>query len=200
MTRDIGRCSTRRSLDRASLPRRAQQATGSVVTSAGSGKTANFGLALPLTWNSKFLFSGCGGLCGVVFQTPPADARGGGYPMGALAKGYAIAATDDGHASNPVGFVFDGTWALTAPGVPNSDAVADLFHRAVHAVTTGTAPLPGWKGRSVETAATIADRGGAARNRAAPPRRNPTACRAAWLTRRTASSRHRPRARCPSHP
>jgi Tannase and feruloyl esterase len=109
--------------------------TGSVVTNASTGKTANFGVALPLTWNHKFLCSGCGGLCGMVFQSPPNDARGGGFPPDALAKGYAIAATDDGHASTPVGVVFDGTWALTAPGVANEDAVTDFFSRAVHTVT-----------------------------------------------------------------
>lgn len=110
--------------------------TGSVMTNPSTGKTANFGLALPLNWNNKFMFSGCGGLCGVVFQTTPDDARGGGYPPDALAKGYAIAATDDGHASAPVGFVFDGSWAIKAPGVADEDAVTDFFYRAVHAVTT----------------------------------------------------------------
>jgi hypothetical protein len=54
--------------------------TGSVVTNPSTGKTANFGVALPLTWNHKFLFSGCIGYCGVVFQSPPDDACGGGFP------------------------------------------------------------------------------------------------------------------------
>jgi feruloyl esterase len=115
--------------------------TGSVVTNPSTGKTANFGVALPLTWNHKFLFSGCGGYCGVVFQNPPNDARGGGFPPDALAKGYAIAATDDGHASNPLGVVFDDTWALTAPGVANEDAVTDFFYRAVHTVTVAGKPF-----------------------------------------------------------
>ena len=35
--------------------------TGSVVTHPSPGKTAHIGLALPLTWNHKFLVSGCGG-------------------------------------------------------------------------------------------------------------------------------------------
>src|SRR5688500_3283772 len=52
--------------------------TGSVVTNHATGKTANFGLALPLAWNNKFIFSGCSGYCGVVFQQLPHDARGGG--------------------------------------------------------------------------------------------------------------------------
>jgi Tannase and feruloyl esterase len=99
------------------------------------GPITDLNPALPLTWNHKLLFSGCGGYCGVVFQSPPNDARGGGFPPDALAKGYAIAATDDGHASTPVGLIFDGTWALTAPGVAHEDAVTDFFSRAVHTVT-----------------------------------------------------------------
>ena len=62
-------------------------------------------------------------------------------PPDALAKGYAIAATDDGHASHPLGVVFDGTWALTAPGVANEDAVTDFFYRVVHTVTVAGKPF-----------------------------------------------------------
>jgi feruloyl esterase len=112
--------------------------TGSIVTNLGTGKTANFGLALLVAWNNKFLFSGCGGDCGVVFQSPPDDQRGGGYPPEALAEGDAIAATDDGHAGDPPDLVFDATWAVKAPGEPNDDALTDYYHRAVH-VVTGTA-------------------------------------------------------------
>jgi hypothetical protein len=54
--------------------------TGLVDTNPSTGKTANVGLALPLIWTHKFLFSGCGGYCGVVFQSLPDDARGGGSP------------------------------------------------------------------------------------------------------------------------
>jgi feruloyl esterase len=107
--------------------------TGSVVTNPATGKTANFGLALPLGWNEKLLFSGCGGYCGVVFQNAP-GATGGGYPTDALAKGYAMAATDGGHESAPVGYANDASWALSAPGAPNTDAMEDYFHRAVHTV------------------------------------------------------------------
>ena len=108
--------------------------TGSVVTNPTTGKTANFALALPSSWKNKLLFSGCAGYCGVVFQSPPDDARGGGFPPDALARGFAIVATDAGHVSNPVGFVLDGSWALTAPGAANEAAVADFFYRAVHMV------------------------------------------------------------------
>jgi feruloyl esterase len=105
--------------------------TGTVVTNPETGKTANFGVALPLTWNSKLLFSGCGGYCGVVFQVPPNDQRGGGSPPDALAKGYAIVATDDGHGG---GKPLNGSWALRSPGVPDDDALTDYYHRAVHVV------------------------------------------------------------------
>jgi hypothetical protein len=32
---------------------------------------------------------------------------------------------------------------LTAPGVPDTDAVTDHFHRAVYTVTAATSPLHG---------------------------------------------------------
>jgi Tannase and feruloyl esterase len=100
---------------------------------SGYGKTANFGIALPVSvaWNNRFLQIGCGGLCGTVFATLPTP-TGGGYAANALANGFAVAATDDGHASNPRGFPFDGSFGITAPGVPNTDAVTDYFYRAVH--------------------------------------------------------------------
>ncbi len=98
--------------------------TGSVVTNPATGKTANFLLELPANWNGKFLFSGCGGNCGAI-STPPAEA---------LQHGYAAAATDDGHTADAEG-AFDGSWAVTAPGVPNADALADFYYRAVHTVT-----------------------------------------------------------------
>ena len=102
--------------------------TGSVVTDAATRKTANFGLALPMVWNHRFVFNGCGHYCGQVFQGLPSDAHDG------LASGNAVAATDDGHASDPPGESLDAGWALKAPGVPNQDAVDDFFYRAVHTV------------------------------------------------------------------
>ena len=110
--------------------------TGTVVSRSSTGKTVNFGLALPHKhqWNGKLLFAGCGGLCGVVFETLPDDRRGGGFPPDALAKGYAIVATDDGHASNPPGMSLDGQWAVKESGVADDDAMIDFFYRAVHSV------------------------------------------------------------------
>ena len=104
--------------------------TGSVVTNSASGKTANFLLELPANWNGKFLFSGCGGNCGIITQ-PAAEA---------LQHGYAAAATDDGHTANATGN-FDGSWAATAPGVLDGDALADYYYRAVHTVTVAAKQL-----------------------------------------------------------
>jgi feruloyl esterase len=115
--------------------------TGSVITRSSTGRTVNFGVALPKKWNGKLLFAGCGGLCGVVFETLPDDRRGGGFPPDALAKGYAIVATDDGHASDPPGMSLDGTWALKESGVADDDAVIDFFYRAVHSVAVKSKQL-----------------------------------------------------------
>jgi feruloyl esterase len=100
--------------------------TGTVETNPQTGKTANFATFLPDKWNGKFLFQGCGGLCGFTVALVPAEA---------INKGYAISSTDDGHASNPTS-LFDGSWAITAPGVPNEDALVDYYYRAVHTVVT----------------------------------------------------------------
>ena len=100
------------------------QVTGTAVTNRETGKTANFGVLLLVNWTRKFLFEGCGGLCGVVF--------GGGVSTDALVKGYARAATDDGHQA--FNSVFEAQWALTASGDPDYDAIADVSYRAVHKV------------------------------------------------------------------
>jgi hypothetical protein len=62
--------------------------TGSIVTNSDTGKTANFGIALPVSvaWNNRFLQIGCGGLCGTVFATLPTP-TGGGYAANAPGKG-----------------------------------------------------------------------------------------------------------------
>ena len=66
-------------------------------------------------WNGKYLQVGCGGLCGTIsFQyTSMADA---------LTRGYATAATDDGHEAPAT----DGSWALGHP-----EKVIDYAYRAV---------------------------------------------------------------------
>ena len=107
------------------------QLTGTVVTNKQTGKTANFGVLLPENWNGKSLFAGCGGLCGFVF--------GSGVPFDALAKGYALVATDDGHQSTRS--VFEAGWALDPKGAPDHDALVDAYYRAVHTVAIASREL-----------------------------------------------------------
>ena len=77
----------------------------------------NYEVRLPTTtWNGKFYMTGCGGFCGNV----NADACNG-----ALARGYAIAATDGGHTASAI----DGSW-----GLDNRKAEVDWAFQAVHQV------------------------------------------------------------------
>ncbi|WP_157379906.1 tannase/feruloyl esterase family alpha/beta hydrolase [Burkholderia ubonensis] len=108
--------------------------TGSYVTNATTGKTANFAAVLPAPdkWNGKYLQIGCGGTCGSVFDagTPePAHVR----------AGFAIWQTDDGHVDGSIAAAgmsleADSSWAVTADNAPNSDAIQDYLHRAVHSL------------------------------------------------------------------
>lgn len=108
--------------------------TGSIVTNAATGKTANFGAALPAgpAWNRKFLMEGCGGTCGDVFDNgPPAPS--------VMQRGFAVWTTDDGHidggyADNGQPIGTDSDWAVRRPGEPDADTVTDYFSRAVHRV------------------------------------------------------------------
>ncbi|WP_333605796.1 tannase/feruloyl esterase family alpha/beta hydrolase [Novosphingobium sp.] len=102
--------------------------TGSIMTNAKTGKTANFAAILPAAakWNKKFLFQGCGYNCG--FVVPES--------FGEVKRGYAVWATDDGHltSSTPterISPAVDASWATVAPGKPNEDAVEDFYQRAV---------------------------------------------------------------------
>ncbi len=84
----------------------------------------NYEVRLPTTtWNGKFYMTGCGGFCGDV----NADACNA-----ALARGYAIAATDGGHS----GSALDGSW-----GLDNRQAEIDWASRAVHLVAGNTKRL-----------------------------------------------------------
>jgi hypothetical protein len=108
--------------------------TGSIVTNSSTGKSANFGVALPApgAWRQRLLMQGCGGNCGDVFDSgPPAPTL--------IQRGYAVWTTDDGHvdsgyavAGQPA--LADSRWALAAAGRPNADAVLDYAYRAVHTV------------------------------------------------------------------
>jgi feruloyl esterase len=74
-----------------------------------------FELWLPLEdWNGRYVQGGNGGLGGVIFHLELADL---------LRRGYATAATDNGHQASPV----DGRWAIGQPG-----KVRDFADRAVH--------------------------------------------------------------------
>lgn len=106
--------------------------TGTVITNPRTGKTANFAAALPVkaAWNGKFMFRGCGGNCGNV------SLRG---LLPELRKGFPVFATDDGHVAKapPAARLWansESSWATSAPGKRNDDAVTDFFYRAVHAV------------------------------------------------------------------
>src|SRR4051812_29473995 len=84
--------------------------------------TIGFVVQLPTSWNGRLYHAGGGGYVGYI---PDAS--------GALAKGYATAATDTGHKGDPaaLGGALDGTWALNNP-----QAVVDFGYRAVHVTTT----------------------------------------------------------------
>jgi hypothetical protein len=87
----------------------------------GPGKIG-FTVQLPTAWNGRLYHGGGGGFVGFI---PDAS--------GAMAKGYATAATDTGHKGDPaaLGGALDGTWALNNP-----QAVVDFGYRAVHVTTT----------------------------------------------------------------
>jgi feruloyl esterase len=79
--------------------------------------TINYEVRLPTTsWNGKFYMTGCGGFCGNVNADACNDA---------LARGYAIAATDGGHTGSAI----DGSWGLN-----DRQAEVDWAFRAVHLV------------------------------------------------------------------
>jgi feruloyl esterase len=81
-------------------------------------------LPTPANWNGKFLGLGGGGFGGVIRE--PVFAEG-------LKRGYAEAQTDIGHkeSKGPL----DGSWAFTADGKPNPDAVSDYDWRSVKLMT-----------------------------------------------------------------
>ena len=74
-----------------------------------------FEVWLPLeNWNGRYVQGGNGGLGGGIFYLEIADL---------LRRGYATAATDNGHQASPV----DGSWAIGQP-----EKVRDFGYRAVH--------------------------------------------------------------------
>jgi hypothetical protein len=81
-----------------------------------------FAIALPDDWNGRFLFQGGGGLNGVV--RPPLGAQAAGETP-ALARGFAIVATDGGHT----GAVFDASF------LQDQQASIDFAYDAVGKLT-----------------------------------------------------------------
>ena len=78
---------------------------------------------LPANWNGKVLGIGGGGASGnVTLQGASAG----------LARGYAIVQNDLGHASTGA---TDWSFAIKAPGQPNTDGIIDFGHRATHEAT-----------------------------------------------------------------
>lgn len=98
------------------------------------GNSAGFRFQLPVHWNRKLLFYGVGGTGGSVLS-PSANAVD---RASALAKGYATAVTDTGH-QNPSNA--DASFALSGPGVANTAALTDYYHRAAHEVTVALKTL-----------------------------------------------------------
>ena len=79
---------------------------------------------LPQNWNGKVLGIGGGGFAGNL--TIQAAANG-------LARGYAVIQNDMGHASPDS---LDPSFAIKAPGQPNTEGIIDFGHRATHLATT----------------------------------------------------------------
>ena len=76
-------------------------------------------IRLPVSeWNGRMLFTGCGGLCGVIRSEQGDDA---------LARHYAVATTDMGHRLAPG----ENTRAWTV----DQDLVEEWVHRATHRST-----------------------------------------------------------------
>jgi len=79
---------------------------------------------LPTSWNGRILGVGGGGFAGDV--TIEEAAQG-------LSRGYAVIQNDLGHPSDDP---LDPSFAIAAPGQPNTEAIIDFGHRATHLATT----------------------------------------------------------------
>ncbi len=92
--------------------------------------TVNFRVGLPENWNGKFYFQGVGGLGGTI-----------GSLNAGLARGYASASTDTGHAAS------DRTWWS------NREKEIDYGHRGTHVATVAAkAVVAAWYGRDASLA------------------------------------------------
>jgi len=90
-----------------------------------------FALALPDTWNGRFLFQGGGGLNGSVM--PPLGVTAAGDEP-ALARGFAVVSTDSGHK----GKVFDGSFFR------DQQASLDFYYVAIGRVAALAKEMIAW--------------------------------------------------------
>lgn len=105
------------------------EVSGSFVTDAKTGRTANFLAVFPDSWNSKYLQIGCSGHCGNFYVSDPAltmiTVTNQGYPGESIMKGYASFSTDEGHDTMAAG-----DWAVKGPSQVDQSAIDDFFYRA----------------------------------------------------------------------
>lgn len=105
------------------------EVSGSFVTDAKTGRTANFLAVFPEAWNSKYLQIGCSGHCGNFYVSDPAVSvitiTNQGYPGESIMKGYASFSTDEGHNT-----MAGGEWAIKGPGLVDQGAIDDFYYRA----------------------------------------------------------------------
>ena len=108
--------------------------------------SAGFLLRLPVTWNNRFVFMGCGGSCGSIGSrntttgiVNPSLSVNGVDSAEALNDGFAVVNTDTGH--EPIAGSNLPQWSLLAAGVPNQPALADFDYRSVHDITLATKRL-----------------------------------------------------------
>ena len=101
--------------------------SGEIETSGnGQNNQVRFALGMPAEWNQNFLFIGNEGFGGLI------EAVKSGEFAVEISRGYATAATDEGHQSalKATG-ALDGSFGMTA-GQPNVAARDDYAWRAVH--------------------------------------------------------------------
>src|SRR5215469_9845012 len=98
---------------------------GNVATNNPGPKQVGFELALPDSWNNRFIFIGNGGFG----SFPTAEASPGSLTQ----FGFASAITDTGHSSSAPNPFVDATFALN-----NRGAQDDWLYRSVHVATVAS--------------------------------------------------------------
>jgi tannase/feruloyl esterase len=124
------------------------QIVGSLMTTGEGAPTGSalFLLRIPVAWNNRFVFMGCGGSCGSIgtvsaitgIYTPSLSVNGVDSAK-ALSLGYAIVNTDTGHENIPG--QPDPTWKILASGARNLAGYADFYYRSVHEVAEAAKEL-----------------------------------------------------------